>query len=236
MKNASLIIFTFLLLFLSACEKKADADFSTDKTEYVAGETVKLTNTSKSGSSFVWIMPNGEDETTKNAEYQIPFNQGFDELSFNLTVKSKGRCIRDSKTISVNVIPSSWWIWTNQSISVSQTFVPHSVTAGSDVNNYWIYAAYARPYVTYYDLGIGFPPGSMPAAGNYTLQSSKTGLLPFTAFVNLSGGDIELPPSSFDFVTGIIQVEYVNGKLHLFFTDIYTNPTTFKLSADIYKP
>ena len=239
MHLSKLIIFLPAFCLFSSCEKKADADFSTDKTEYVAGETVKLTNTSKSGSSFVWIMPNGEDETTKNAEYIIPLNQGFDQISFNLTAKSKAHCKRDSKTISVNVIPSSWWTISSTSSTISATYIPYQV---NDVN----YSTFYRVDCTYkygigaggstYYLNVWFPPGGLPPTGTYTLQTSSTSLSPYTAFVNLGGGANELPPNTTNYISGVIQVEYINSKLHIYFTDITDSGVSTKLSASIYKP
>ncbi len=237
--NKIIIEFTFILSILFySCEKKASADFETDKTEYMAGEIVKLTNKSTSGNTFEWIMPNGEKATTKDAEYIIPFNTGFDEVSFNLTTKSKGHCIRNSKTLTVNVMPGSWWMETSTITSLSTTYVPYLITGSDDLSNYKILATFrsTSPSGAFSSLNVYFPSGSIPAAGSYTLQSSKIGLLPNTAFINLSGGAINSPNFSTDYITGQIQVEYVNNKLHVFFTDIFTSTGGFKLSADIYKP
>ncbi len=250
MRFSKLIILLSVFFLVFSCEKKPQASFDFKKrvngphtnyettSEFSAGDSVKLSNTSENGSKFEWIMPDGSNVTDKDVEYVIPSNTGFDELSFNLTVKSKGHCKRNSVSQKVNIIPMSFYTVLNIPSSVSKKYIPYKTSSYSDASNFVVIIEYndgeVGTYMDYYTLSIYFPPGLPPVNGIYTLQSSSISLPTNGSFISLYGGPIDSPGVTY-FTVGQIQVEYINSVMHVYFTDAQTNPTYFKLSAEIYK-
>ncbi len=234
--NRIIIILFVLGLFLSACEKKPKASFKTDKDEYMAGEVIKLTNTSEIGSGFEWLLPEGKSETTKDAEYTVNSNTGFDELSITLNAKSKHHCKRNTFTKTVRTYPLCYITWYNIPFSSNKTYVTPTVTSNSNASNYSVSALYesGAPYYDFYYFNFYFSPGSSPAAGTYTLQSGAASLPSNGAFISVYGGPLN-SPSTTNFTVGQIQVEYINNVMHIYFTDAQTSPTYFKLAGSVYK-
>ena len=66
MKTIKSLLIATAVILLTSCQKQPSADFSTDKSEYIAGDVVKLTNSSTDGSSYKWIMPDGQTNTSTN--------------------------------------------------------------------------------------------------------------------------------------------------------------------------
>ena len=96
----SLTVATTLIFLISSCNKKPDADFSTDKTTYTAGETVILTNKSIDAKSYKWTMPDGQSSTSANLEYKLNNSLPDGTLTFKLQAFSKN----DKKTSEVSRI------------------------------------------------------------------------------------------------------------------------------------
>ncbi len=225
--NRILPILFVLGAFFSACEKKPNASFKTNKEEYVAGEDVILTNTSESGSSFEWILPDGKTSANKNSDFVIDINSGFDELSFTLVAKSKQHCMRNSTTKTIKVIPKSYITETIVSPYSYSTFYTANINSSSTSSNYIIAMIYITSPESFYTLSFYFMPGTSLPSGTYTLQNSSSSLAPFQA-CGLSFGIY--------FVSGQLQVDYVNSKLHITFKDITDSTGNYKLTGEIYKP
>ncbi len=219
------LVFVLSILFYS-CEKKASADFETDKTEYMAGEIVKLTNKSTSGSSFQWILANGQTSTEKNTEFIINPNLGFDEVSITLIAKSNSYCKRNSLTKKIKVIPKSYFTLSSIVPLYTETRILGAYST-SNASNFVVNSFYYIDPETFYFLNFYFPAGSSPSTGTYALQNSSSSLAPYNAFVKLAATD---------FVSGQLIVDYVNDKLHISFMNITDSTGNYKLSGEIYKP
>jgi hypothetical protein len=87
MKQLSTIL--IFIVVISACQKQPAATFTTDKTEYYAGDTIHLTNTSENGHSYIWTMPDGSKQTTENAFYVVDTSVLYEKLTFQLEAISK---------------------------------------------------------------------------------------------------------------------------------------------------
>ena len=89
------------LFLLASCQKQPTANYTTDKTEYQAGDTVHLRNTSKHGKHFIWTMPDGSTQTNNDATYIIPDTTLYINFIFKLEALSKREKKSDEKSITV---------------------------------------------------------------------------------------------------------------------------------------
>ena len=76
MKNLKkTIIVLSILIAMIGCKKQETsiptpvASFSTDKSSYIAGDTVHLRDSSTNALSWKWTVPNGQTFTTQNLDY-----------------------------------------------------------------------------------------------------------------------------------------------------------------------
>lgn len=70
-------------------EPEPTANFITDKTEYIAGETINLTNLSTNAYTYIWTLPDSRTVTSEDINYTIPVNTGNAKLNFKLEAFSK---------------------------------------------------------------------------------------------------------------------------------------------------
>lgn len=103
LQSSILTIITLAAITLSACQKQPSAEFTTDKAEYTAGETVKLTNTSVDGKTYKWTLPDGQTSNAANVDYTLNENQSDATLSFKLEALSKNGKKTDEASKSVTV-------------------------------------------------------------------------------------------------------------------------------------
>lgn len=102
MKTTSkLLSLAVAAMIMASCQKEPTASFKTDKTEYVAGETVKLTNTSIDGSSYKWTMPDGQTSDTKDVDYTLNVNDADASITFKLEAFSKNGKKKDETSVTV---------------------------------------------------------------------------------------------------------------------------------------
>ena len=80
--KTSLIILISVLVF--SCIKPLAVDFTTDKTQYTAGETVYFTNKTKNAKSYKWTFPDGSTSTKKDATYRIPDDAVYGTLPIKM--------------------------------------------------------------------------------------------------------------------------------------------------------
>jgi hypothetical protein len=118
----------FILLALAACKKKEDkadnetpstpvpvtpveeakpsADFSTDKTEYVGGDTIRFTNISTNADTYRWTLPDGQTSKMVNITYIIPDLPVEQSLPFKLEAFSKSGNKSDYSAKIIKAIPA----------------------------------------------------------------------------------------------------------------------------------
>ena len=83
MKTRQLFFYVAILMIgLTSCKKQPEADFTTDKASYIAGETIKLTNKTIDGVTYLWTMPDGQTATSKDVNYTTDVNENDGTLIF----------------------------------------------------------------------------------------------------------------------------------------------------------
>lgn len=97
------ILISGLIILLFACQKEPTAGFITDKSSYIAGETVILTNTSYDAEFYTWTMPDGQTSSSENVNYTINSNSNSGSLVFQLEAFSKNYKKDDATTKTVTV-------------------------------------------------------------------------------------------------------------------------------------
>jgi PKD repeat protein len=97
-----ILLFIFITTLVS-CNKKPMADFSTDKAEYKAGETIQLTNSSVDAEKYKWTFPDGQTSIDKDAKYYLTKDLDDQELSIQLQAYSKNGELSDFATKLVKV-------------------------------------------------------------------------------------------------------------------------------------
>lgn len=101
------------MLVFASCQKQPTANFSTDKTSYVGGETIYLTNQSTDADHYEWYCSDGQQATTPNLTYTTTYGQDG-TLSFELLAYSKNGKKSSTVVKSVTVTPAkgdiTFWI------------------------------------------------------------------------------------------------------------------------------
>jgi len=114
MKIKPLLLATSLVaITFTSCQKQPEATFATDKSEYVAGETVKLSNTSADANSYKWTMPDGQIAKSIDVTYKIDEKQKDGTLTFKLEAFSKNAKKDDetTKTVKIKVAKGNAVFW-----------------------------------------------------------------------------------------------------------------------------
>jgi hypothetical protein len=114
MKTIKSILFpSIITIAFTSCQKQPEASFTTDKNEYVAGETVRLTNTSINASTYRWTFPDGTTGTAVNYDYVTDPNQSDGKLNFKLEAFSKnGKKVDEtSKTVNIKAATGNAVFW-----------------------------------------------------------------------------------------------------------------------------
>ena len=114
MKKIIKALFTVIaVLSISSCQKTPVASFTTDKSEYVAGETIKLTNTSLDGETYKWTFPDGTTGTIANYDYITNETDPTATLTFKLEAFSKNgkKTNETSKTVNIKAATGNVTFW-----------------------------------------------------------------------------------------------------------------------------
>jgi hypothetical protein len=136
-RKITLMLATFSII-LTSCQKQPSADFKTDKTEYVGGDVVKLTNTSIDATKYKWTLPDGQTSASENVDYTLAADQQDATLTFKLEAISNNGKKKDdaSKTVSVKAATGQALIWTSNS-GVNQISVSiDNIAAGTITASY----------------------------------------------------------------------------------------------------
>lgn len=110
-----------LLLVIStvvlSCNKQPTADFSTDKLEYTQGETVVCTNLSANGDSFVWILPEGQTNSSTNLNFMTSTSMtpGTYNISLKALSKNGKKTASVTKSFVLKQASGQLTVWTSRS-------------------------------------------------------------------------------------------------------------------------
>ncbi|MBA3986732.1 MAG: hypothetical protein H0X63_09225 [Flavobacteriales bacterium] len=104
-------VFTF-----SSCTKQPTANFTTDKDTYTAGETIKCTNTSTNGTTYLWTF-DSKTYTEKDPSIVIPASANDQTVSLKLIATSKNGKKTDetSKSITIKAATGGATYWVSES-------------------------------------------------------------------------------------------------------------------------
>lgn len=100
LKSAALII---VLTSLMVSCKQPKADFTTDKTDYHAGDVVVCTNKSTDANTYKWTFPDGQTSTSVDANYTINSSTSSGSYSIKLEAFSKNGNKSSVTTKTINV-------------------------------------------------------------------------------------------------------------------------------------
>lgn len=104
MKNfQKLIAVSMLAISITSCQKTPEASFTTDKSEYVAGETINLTNTTLNGKTYKWTFPDGQTGSSESYAFETDDNDPAGTLTFRLEAFSSNGKKSDEVSKSVNI-------------------------------------------------------------------------------------------------------------------------------------
>jgi methionine-rich copper-binding protein CopC len=114
-KTALVTCLFALTVFFTSCNKQPAADFSTDKSEYTAGEIVKLTNKSINGNTYKWTLPDNQTSASLNVDYALPNNTAAGNYYVKLeAISKKGNKVSEaSKSFTVKDAMGTLVIWTS---------------------------------------------------------------------------------------------------------------------------
>lgn len=105
----------FAGMFLASCSKTPTADFTLDKSEYTAGETVKCTNKSQSATAYKWMFPDGQTSANTNVNYILNENTPAGTYTIKLEAKNnKGKTDEGQKSFSVKAATGQLTVWTSR--------------------------------------------------------------------------------------------------------------------------
>ena len=167
----------YLFLF-SSCQRQPTANFTTDKTEYQAGDTVHLKNNSEHGKHFIWTMPDGSTQTNTDATYIIPDTTLYSNFTFKLQALSGREKKSDEK--SVTVLGMIRPIREMDSFSIGSSIYKNAGASYYNYYNYWTVGGSLQ-------FGAGYGAGSnIYLSGQY--QTSKSGVYTLQGnYTNLNG-------------------------------------------------
>jgi PKD repeat protein len=113
------------ILSIASCQKTPVASFTTDKTEYVAGETIKLTNTSTNGESYKWTFPDGTTGTVESYDFVTNETDPTATLTFKLEAFSKNgkKTNETTKTVNLKAATGNVTFWQMTGSGYAETAV-----------------------------------------------------------------------------------------------------------------
>lgn len=126
-----------IMLVFASCQKQPTANFSTDKTSYVGGETIYVTNQSTDADHYEWNLSDGQSTTVgENFMYHTDVSQSGD-LSIQLTAYSKNGKKSSTMVKSVTVTPAkgdaTFWISSGY-ITTVYLYIPGTGNVSREIN------------------------------------------------------------------------------------------------------
>jgi len=223
-------------IFYTACQKKPEASFTTDKTEYYAGDTIHLISTSQNAHSYIWTTPDGSIFTTQNTDYIVNANTLYDSLQFKIEVFSKNK--KKSNSVSKYILAT-----------IKPKLIDNKFTTGvKALNAIYQPIKYSNNKTTVYATSLDGGPTKLSIAiyfrGNLSsLKSSVYTLQPDTNLINTTNSCIifstqdydcnQIPcPINYNYsLSGKLVLKVEGDYLHLIFNEI--NMGNFNLTGNL---
>jgi hypothetical protein len=163
-----ILLLTSILLF-SSCQKQPIATITTDKTEYTAGETIHLINTTDNADSYLWTTSDGKTYTTKNLDYTTDIHEHSGIRTFKLEVFSKNKKKTSSaiKTITVKqgILPTDFYK------TDTFSYIPTVKSSYLEGGNWVMYAKHGNGYINIY------LPGNTPPVADATYSINNNSII-----------------------------------------------------------
>lgn len=158
----------FGVLFFN-CAKQPNSNFSTDKTEYLAGETIILTNNSDDAVNYKWTLPDGQIITTTNAEFKLDPNMSDGNVTITLESYSKKNKKVSKSTKTIPIFASGQITFRSSSSGYPKSIYVDSVYIGSisKIYNSSIGCEEGSCFTTFVKVGAHYIKGV--DAGNYSV-------------------------------------------------------------------
>lgn len=133
------VVFVVLVSILFSCNKQPVVSFTRDKSYYMSGDVVKLTNTSKDAKTYLWQLPDGKTSTGKDVEFTLSSDPIYESLKTTLTGYSKNGKQTAIATDYIEVIPAMGSIvfWKSSSCGCSD------ITVSVELRDVNIYSEFA---------------------------------------------------------------------------------------------
>jgi hypothetical protein len=123
-------MFVVAFFLITGCNKKPQADFTTDKEEYTAGEIIRLTNKSIHAKSYNWLFPDLSASTSENPEYALSADLADGSYPIRLESLRNSETSLITKFISVIAQKGQLTVWTSDTIAngpyVVQVFIDNN--------------------------------------------------------------------------------------------------------------
>ncbi|MEI7597346.1 MAG: hypothetical protein WCK02_16475 [Bacteroidota bacterium] len=154
MKKNNFFILIALVAVISSCQKQPEASFTTDKSSYMAGEVVRLTNTSMDADSYVWTTPDGQVSTSANVNFTSSDSWGACSKVFKLEAFSKNGKKTDVVTKVVSFTEaigkvSFWNVTSDNIVNVTINNITKSITGYDQPTNCESFSGCANFSLTY---------------------------------------------------------------------------------------
>lgn len=226
----SLIAF-FLLIF--SCSKKPESAFSTNKAEYIAGQKISLTNQSKEAASIKWTLPDGSTATSNNADYLIPADFASGSLDIKLESYSKRKKKTDSETKTIDVIPQTYITITGTNTITKRFWEIKEGNSGGF--QFWNNPDPNSNPCLLEGVGVLFSDMQAPAVGVYSIVPGISPPPSGKVCLFYYSGDcftVNLKQS----VSGTVNVEKINGRYHMSYTNLGTQTVGTTFSGEVFLP
>lgn len=127
------------VMVITACQKQPSAEFTTDKTNYVGGDVIQLTNLSADASKYKWTLADGQTSTSANVDYKTGEDWLDQNLTFKLVAISKNgkKTSEASKTVSIKTATGQLTVWTSKTNTVGDISVKVDGTSVGKITQYY---------------------------------------------------------------------------------------------------
>lgn len=157
------ITFCLLLVGILFASCRKNADFSTNQTEYGPGEMIQLKNSNKNKNGHRWILPDGTTKSSKDASWEVPFNQPSGKVLITLEenpIFGRKTSVTKAITIGGAGTVSAWKYSQGTSLYITINGQKKSVIPwfSNDPVEYYAGPTCTDPSITKFTLEAGYYP------------------------------------------------------------------------------
>lgn len=156
MKKITLCLLLTGILFAS-CRK--NADFSTNQPEYGPGEIIQLKNVNNNKNGHRWILPDGTTQSSKDASWEVPFNQPSGKVLITLEenpIFGRKTSVTKAITIGGAGTVSAWKYSQGTSMYITINGQKKAIIPWFDNQTYYEGPKCTDPNITKFTLEAGY--------------------------------------------------------------------------------